>query len=438
MKLKLSLLFLIFLFIISSFSYGVVAQQDNVLFVEITGTIDQSTVETIKESMKQAETEDSSAIILLLNTPGGGLAETFEIAEMINNSEIPVVGYVYPIGSAAWSAGTFILMSTHLAAMADYTIIGSCQPIEVGLEGTKLINDSKRINALVSWLQTRAEMYGRNKTIAEQFIRINLNINATVAYDYEVIEYVASSLTQLLNDIDGEVVITAKGNITLQTSGAKQIIYAPSLKIQILKIISDPVLTSLLFMLGVFALIFGISSPGFGAEVFGVIAILLSLVGSGFSIPILSIIFIIIGCLLLIIEIFATPGFGVIGIGGVISLMIGSIFLVPTYSTREWVISMDWINDLIIIIIVVAALIAVFFVFLLYKVIQIRTKKAAVGTFIGETAKTIDRITPDKPGYVRFKGEYWQSTSDTTIEPNTKVTIIDKDGSTLTVKPKDM
>ena len=437
MKFKLSLLFLIFLFIVSSFSYSVVAQQDNVLLVEITDTIDQSTVETIKESISRAEIENSSAIILLLNTPGGGLAETFEISEMINNSEIPVIGYVYPIGSAAWSAGTFILMSAHLAAMADYTIIGSCQPVEVGLEGTKLINDSKRINALVSWIQTRAEMYGRNKTIAEQFIRINLNINATAAYEHEVIEYVASSPTQLLNDIDGEVVITAKGKITLQTLGAKQITYTPSLKIQILKVISNPVLTSLLFMLGIFALIFGISSPGFGAEVFGVIAILLSLIGSGFSMSILSIIFIIIGCLLLIIEIFVTPGFGVIGMGGVISLTIGSIFLVPTYSTREWVISMAWTEELIIIIIVAAALIAAFFVFLLYKVIQIRTKKAAVGTFIGEKAKTIDRITPDKPGYVRFKGEYWQATSDKIIEPNTKVVVVNKDESMLIIKPKE-
>lgn len=437
MKLKLSLLFLVFLFIFSSFSISVRAEDSNVLLVEINDVIDQSTVEILKESIQKAEIECSEAIILLLDTPGGGLAETFEIADLIQNSSIPVIGYVYPSGSAAWSAGTFILMSTHLAAMADYTIIGSCQPIEVGLEGTKLINDSKRINALVSWLQTRAEMYGRNKTIAEQFIRINLNINATAAYDYEVIEYVASSPTQLLNDIDGEVVITAKGTVTLQTAGVKQITYAPSLKIQILKIISNPVLTSLLFMLGIFALIFGISSPGFGAEVFGVIAILLSLIGSGFSIPLLSIIFIIIGCLLLIIEIFATPGFGVIGIGGIISLAIGSIFLVPTYSTREWVISMDWINDLIIIIVVAAALIAAFFVFLLYKVIQIRTKKKAVGTFIGETAKTIDRITPDELGYVRFKGEYWQATSDTTIEPNTKVIVVDKDESTLIVKPKE-
>ena len=192
-------------------------------------------------------------------------------------------------------------------------------------------------------------------------------------------------------------------------------------------------------MLGIFALIFGISSPGYGAEVFGVIAILLSLVGSGFGISTLSIIFIIIGCLLLIIEIFATPGFGIIGIGGIICLVIGSIFLVPSYSppTTEWLISMDWINDLVIIIIVAGALIAAFFVFLLYKVIQIRTKKAAVGTFIGEKAKTVDRITPDKPGYIRFKGELWKATSDISIEPNTKVIITEKEESTLKVRPKE-
>jgi membrane-bound serine protease (ClpP class) len=97
---------------------------------------------------------------------------------------------------------------------------------------------------------------------------------------------------------------------------------------------------------------------------------------------------------------------------------------------------MDFINDLIIIIVAAAILIALFFGFLLYKVLQIRKKKAQVGTFIGEKAKTIDRITPEKPGYVRFKGEYWEARSDTIIEPNTKVTIVDKDETTLIVKPR--
>jgi membrane-bound serine protease (ClpP class) len=151
----------------------------------------------------------------------------------------------------------------------------------------------------------------------------------------------------------------------------------------------------------------------------------------------LSIIFIIIGCLLLIIEIFATPGFGVIGIGGIILLVLGGIFLIPSYSTTGWVISMDWINDAIIVLVAAAVIIAIFFVFLLYKVIQVRKKKAAVGIFVGETAKTIDRISPDKSGYVRFKGELWHAISDTIIEPNKKVIIVQKDESTLKVKPKE-
>ena len=143
-------------------------------------------------------------------------------------------------------------------------------------------------------------MYGRNETIAENFIRKNLNLNATLAFEYGVVEFVSSSIDQLLDDIDGSKVALSSGNITLNTKDAEKIMYSPSPKIQIMKMISNPILTSLLLMLGIFALIFGISSPGFGAEVFGVVAILLSLVGSGFSISTLSIIFIIIGCLLLL------------------------------------------------------------------------------------------------------------------------------------------
>ncbi|MCK4365361.1 MAG: nodulation protein NfeD [Thermoplasmatales archaeon] len=434
MKLKLSLIFLLFIFFFLSFS--TIAQSSNVLVVEITDTIDQSTVEILKESIQQANNENSEAIILLLDTPGGGLQQTFDIADIINESEIPVVGYVYPTGSYAWSAGTFILMSTHIAAMADYTIIGSAQPVEITAEGTKYITEPKIINALVSWIQTRAEMRGRNQTTAAKFITENLDLNATSAKEYGVIEHVSSSINQLLLDINGTSVSTSKGTVVLNTAGAEEIVFSPSIGVQIMKFFSNPLLTSLLLMLGIFALIFGISSPGFGAEVFGAIAILLSLIGSGFAISVLSIIFIIIGCLLLIIEIFATPGFGVIGIGGVILLLLGGIFLIPSYSTTEWAISMAWINDAIIVMVAVAVIISVFFVFLLYKVIQIRSKKAQVGTFIGEKAKTVDGITPDKPGYVRFKGELWKATSDISIEPNTKVIIIDKEESTLKVKPK--
>ena len=437
MKLKRSAIIVISLLLFLLFSCSILAQNTSVLLVEIDGTIDQSTVEILQESITQADRDNIGAIVLLLDTPGGSLAATFTIADIIKDSEIPIIGYVYPQGAAAWSAGTFILISTHVAAMTDNTIIGSAQPVEITLEGTRTINDSKTINALVEWLQERADIYGRNKTIVGEFITNNLNLNETLALNYEVIEFTAHSIDHLLEKIEGTNITTSSGNITLHTQNAEQLWYTPSLKIQAMKLISNPILTSLLLMLGIFALIFGISSPGYGAEIFGVIAILLSLIGSGFGFSTLSIIFIIIGCLLLIIEIFATPGFGIIGIGGIICLIIGSVFLIPSYPNREWLISSDYMIDAILVLIVVVVLIAIFFGFLLYKVLQIRSKKPQVGTFIGQNAKTIEQITPEKTGYVLFKGEYWKAKSDTTINPNTKVTIVDKDETTLIVKPRE-
>ncbi len=427
----LSLIIFFNLFLI----YNVAAQNNNVLIIEINDAINQSTVELLKEGIDEAEYQKSQAIILLLNTPGGGLQQTFEIAGIIKDSKIPIIGYVYPSGSTAWSAGTFILISSHIAAMANNTIIGSCQPVEITVEGTRTINDSKTINALVEWIQERADLYGRNKTLVKEFIIENLNVNASAAQKNRVIEYVADSIEILLKKIDNNAVITSSGNITINTKNSEKIFYSPSIRILFLKFISNPILTSLLLILGIFSLIFGISSPGFGAEVFGLIAILLSLIGSGFSIPEFSIIFIILGFLLILIEIFATPGFGVIGIGGIVCLFIGTIFLIPTYSTKEWMISMDWINNLIIILIVSAILISLFFGFLLYKIIQIRNKKKAIGVFEGEFATTTERISPNKPGYVRFKGELWKAKSNTYIEPQTKVVVIKKDELYLIVEP---
>jgi membrane-bound serine protease (ClpP class) len=426
-----------FFFFLLLFSAITHAQANTILLVDITDTIDQSTVEIITESFKQAEADDVQAIILLIDTPGGGLDQTFEIATLIKESTIPVIGYVSPSGATAWSAGTFILLSTPLAAMADHTIIGSCQPIETTLEGTQFINDSKIINALVEWLQERASMYGRNETLAKLFITENRNVNATVAKSSNIIEVTAANVDELLTQIDGRNITIASGTVTLHTKDAMQIAYSPSIQIQLLKFISNPILTSLLLMLGIFALLVGISTPGYGAEVFGVVAILLSLIGSGFTISTISIIFIIIGCVLLAIEIFAIPGFGAVGIGGIICLVLGSIFLIPNYPTRKWLISGEYMADALTIMLIVIILFAVFFAFLLYKILQIRKKKPSMGKIIGEQAVTIEQISPAKPGFVRFKGEYWQAKADTVIEVNTKVEIVDKDETTLIVKPLD-
>lgn len=426
-----------FLFFFISFSEPVIAADSSALVIEMNDTIDQASVELLKSGLAEAERQADDLIVLTLSTPGGGVTQTFEIADIIQNSSIPIVGFVYPKGAYAWSAGTFILMSTHLAAMADNTIIGSCQPVTIGIEGSTPINDSKTINALVSWMQERASMYGRNITLAKEFITKNRNVNATTALSLGAIEVTASSIEELLEEIDGMMVMTGEGEEIINSENASIIHFDVPFQIGLLKMISNPILTSLLFMLGIFALIFGISSPGYGAEVFGVIAILLSLFGSGFAVSELSLIFLGIGALLLFIELFVTPGFGFIGVGGVICFILGSIFLIPTYSNREWVIAVEWIDTLMIIIIAAGVLISLFFIFLLYKVLEIRTKKKAIGEFIGETAITIDPLRSDTVGYVRFKGELWKARSNQDIEKDKKVRIKEKDGATLTVEPLD-
>lgn len=427
-------LFLLFFIII--FSISINASTQNVLVAKVDDAITQSTVELIKESLKEAEEKNSQALILLLDTPGGGLDETFEIAEIMEKSDIPIIGYVHPRGAKAWSAGTFILMSTHIAAMAPHTIIGSCQPVEITMEGTKVVNDSKIINALVEWIQERAGMHGRNESIAKDFITKNLNLNATEAKKFGVIEIVAPSIDDLLKKVDGMIVETSSGNFLLNTDNASIIHHSPSIKIRFLNILSNPVISSLLFMIGIFALIFGISSPGYGAEVFGVIAICLGLIGMGLDIDPMSIIFLIIGVVLLIMEIFITPGFGVLGIGGIICLIVGSIFLVPSYPSGKWMISREYQQMMIVVLLVPTIIVAGFFGFALWKVIKIRKKKSIVGGLIGEEAEAIDELGPEKTGFVKYRGEYWEAKAEEEIKPKEKVIIVEKDGPILMVKKK--
>jgi membrane-bound serine protease (ClpP class) len=435
MSRRLSLLFLLLGAILLVVPPTLAQGHGPVVLVNITDEIDQTTADTFSNAMVYARQHQAQAVIMLLNTPGGGLQQTFAMEEEIRSSAIPVVGYVSPAGASAWSAGTFLLLSSQIAAMANHTVIGSCQPVEIDITGTHLINDSKTINALVSWLQERARMYGRNETLAAEFITQNRNVNATTAYDLGVIEILAPSIPVLLTELDGRNVTVATGVVTLHTEGAAVLQYSRPLSLEFYSLLTNPVLAALFLMLGVFSLLIGLATPGYGAEVFGGIMILLGLVGIGFNLSVLSIIFIILGMVLILVEIYVTPGFTVVGIGGIICLVFGGIFLIPSYPTREWLITGDYMTTAFIILLLVILIFAVFFSFVLYKVIQIRRKRPSIGMFSGEPAVTLDRITPDKPGYVRYKGEYWLATSTVEIEPNTKVVILRKEEAVLHIQP---
>lgn len=402
--------------------------QEKVLVLEIFEAITPASDDIVADAIEKAENENFEALVISLDTPGGGLDETQVIIRTIENTSVPVIGYV-PESGKAWSAGTLILMGTDIAAMAPFTVIGSAQPVQMSAEGTKPIEDEKIINALVKFSVATASKHGRNETFAEEVITKNKNLDAQEALDTGVIEYVAPSIPNLMIQIDGQQV---KGK-TLQTENAGIENYEPPLPLSFLGLISNPIISSLLLTIGLYGIIFGISSPGVGAEVLGIISIVLGLIGTGFNINIAAVFLILVGIGLLILEI-KTPGFGVLGLAGLISLIIGSLFLVPM--GNENIYTPEFRRLLALTVVAPTIVFGLFLVFAVYKVTEIRKKKPVIGEFIGETAQTIDPLGPGETGYVRYRGEYWKARSEEEIEPKTEVEITGKEREVLLVRRK--
>jgi membrane-bound serine protease (ClpP class) len=424
-------LFVLFLcsILIAIFAPVAGAGSDNkVLVLKISGAITPASDDIIANAIAKAENEGFEALVISLDTPGGGLEETQAIIKRIGNTTVPVIGYV-PEGGKAWSAGTFILMGTDIAAMAPFTVTGSAQPVQISAEGTKPIEDKKIINALIKYSVTTASKHIRNETFAEEVITKNKNLDAQEALEAGVIEYVAPSISDLLTQINGKVV---KGKI-IRTKSVSIENYEPSLSLAFLELISTPILSSLLLIIGLYGVIFGISSLGSGAEVFGIIAIVLGLIGTGFNINVGAIFLIIIGIGLLILEI-KIPGFGIIGFAGFISLIIGSVLLVPIGD--ENIYTPEFRRLMTLTVIVPTIIFGLFLVFAIYKVTEIRKKKPVIGALIGDTARTIDPLGPGKSGFVRYNGEYWQARSEEEIGVKEKVEIIRKEKEVLLVKRK--
>lgn len=432
---KLVLIIITFIFVFSAVtSYTQAIQEENkLLLVKLEGTISTMSVELLKEALNYAE-KNNYPIILTLNTPGGSLDATFKIISLIENSKIPVIGYVYPKGATAWSAGTYILFSTHVACMAPNTIIGSCQPVSIGFGVTQPINDTKIINALEAFLVERAKIHGRNETVAKLCIRENLNLDADEAKKYRVVEFIASSIDDLKEKINGLTVPTTSGNFTILSSNAEVVEWSPSIRLQVLKTISEPMIAFFMLMVGLYALLFGLASPGVGGEVVGGILLLLGLIGLGIlgDINLGALILIGLGGILLLYELF-TPGFGIVGGSGVISILIGSMIIMP----RKWIISPEWLNALILATIVIPLTIGVFFIFASYKVLKLRRKPPIIGEEFKGNGEVIEEITPEKPGFIVYQGEYWKARSNVKIEKGKKVNILRKEGPMLVVKPKE-
>lgn len=400
-----------------------------VLAIKLDSAITPASDDIVAAAIQEAESGDYQAVLIILDTPGGGLTETFSIIDQVERTRLPVIGYVFPDGAKAWSAGTMILMSSDVAAMAPHTIIGSAQPVQLSpTGGTTPINDSKTINAIVAMIGEKAKKHGRNSTAAREFVLSNLNLNADDAKKFGSIEYVSPDPKDLLRQVNGHRV----KNVTLATNSSEVIFFEPPLNLQFLKLLSDPMIGGLLILIGLYGIIFGLSSPGWGAEAFGVIALSLGVIGQGFDVNLGGLFLMLVGVALILVELHS-HSFGILAAGGLICITIGSILLIPT-SYPQWYIPGEYQRSLAAAFILPSIILSVFLAFAVYKIARIRIAPPVIGMIIGEEAEALDRLAPK--GYINFQGEYWKADAEENVEKGEKVVIVGKDGATLKVRRK--
>ena len=416
-----------FLLVSSTFAAGTVH------VISLDASINPATADYISQSILRAHKANAEALVIRLNTPGGLLKSTREIVRDILSAPLPVVVYVAPSGSQAASAGTFITLAAHVAAMAPGTNIGAAHP--VGMQGGEpdSIMNAKATNDAAAFIRSISEKRKRNVQWAEEAVRRSLSITENEALEKNVIDVVAENVNELLSKIDSLQVEVNGSKQILNTKDAEVIMEEMDWKHSILDILSDPNIAYILLMLGMYGLLFELYNPGsLFPGVVGAIALILGLY-SLHTLPInyAGLALIILAIILFILEIKVTS-YGMLTVAGVVCLFLGSVMLIDSESSLEFI-SISW--GVIIPTIVVTVL---FFVFALAYGIRAQTRKPTTGEqgLLGERGEAISLLNPE--GQVRVHGEIWNaSTVGGKIAKGTTVVVTKVDGLRVHVKKQE-
>jgi len=432
MKNNLSVAFLSLLFIILV-THPTIAQPSSVIYVlNLEGTINPITAQYIVGGIVEAENNQAECIIIQMDTPGGLDDSMRKIIKEMLNTRVPVIIYIAPQGARAASAGAFITLAANIAAMAPGTNIGAAHPVAMGEGQMDEETKEKVVNDAAAYIKTIANNRNRNEDIAERFVRESISITEQEALESNIIEFISDSLDELIFMIDGVRVTTAEGDKKLSTMGKEMVEYKMSVKDLFLNSLSNPNIAYILLFLGIYGILGEFSSPGaLFPGIFGGICLILAFVAFQ-MIPInfAGIILITIGIILFIFEIY-TPTFGLLTLGGITSLTLGSFML-----TKDMAPFLR-ISSGVILTIVVAT--GIFFIFAVTKGIKIQWKKPISGkeSLVGMIGTARTHLNPG--GQIFINGELWQATvfDGTHIKKGEKVIVISLEGLRLVVKKTD-
>lgn len=396
-----------------------------IIRLQLDGVVDPLVADYLRNGIAEAAAAGAAAALIEIDTPGGLISSTRQITQAILNAELPVLCYVAPSGARAASAGSFVLLSCHVAAMAPGTNVGAATP--VGLDGA--VGSDKAVNDAAASMRAIAEEHDRNADVAESFVTDAVSISAEQALRDDVIDLIAPTTDELLADIDGDTVTLADGTqVALETAGASVLDRSIGGFVGFLHTLLDPTLAFVFFWLGLALIVLELLVPGhiFSGTI-GTAMLILAIVSFGaLPVQLIGVVLLVAAAVLMIVELNA-PGFGVWGIAGTICLLLGGWFLYD----RAGGVSVSPV-----VLISVAAFVGVFFAVLLRKVLRVRRMPAAQGaeTVVGHTGIALGAgLNPE--GIVRVSSEEWRATSadGSSIPAGAAVRVTRLDGLVLTV-----
>lgn len=403
-------------------------QLDRILRMDINSSINPATLSYLRAGFEEARTEDYQAILITMNTPGGLVSTTKDILTLFGDSDLPVVVWIRPEGASATSAGAIIAAGAHVLFMSDGTNIGAATPIEMSGDIKQQDARSKAINDLVALVQSLAETRGRNQKLFGEMIEKASSFKAQEASDKKLIDGVVNTVAELKLALNGKKVKVKGKEIELKTSAPEIISFGMDLGQKLLDILANPTTAYILFVLGAGLIYLEMQAPGgFIAGSLGAVALIMA--GIGFQILPLNfgaLGLIILAFVLLIMEIYVTS-YGVLTLGGVASLIAGSLFLFRSDDA--------YLHLSHSVIFSTVAAIGCFIGLIAWVMVRDRMHQhqTSFNNTIGQTA-TILGVLEEGVYQVRANGEIWRARGTQGLKSGEHVLVTEQDDAHMELK----